>query len=178
MKNYLLLNIFLVLVLFLMLISCKTTQPVQEVKETTIINRDSIALVKQTIRNQEIVDSLKIIIGNVKTEKKECDSVCQTAIDRLLSQLNTSKKSGANSYNVNYNSKDKSLNFNAKIGATENKIVKEYYRITKTIKLYYTKEIPVEKPLAKWQIILMLIGAGTIGYFTLKIITFIRLKFI
>lgn len=175
MKKYFLINIFLIVVLLFM-ISCKTTQPINEVKETTIVNQDSINLVKFTIRNQAIVDSLKIIIGSIKTEKKECDSVCQTAIDRLLSQLNTSKKSGANSYNVNYNSKNKSLNFNSKIGATENKIVKQYYRITKTITLYYTKEIPVDKPLPKWQIILMQIGAVTIGYLLLKFITFIKPK--
>ncbi|WP_157499519.1 hypothetical protein [Flavobacterium commune] len=176
MKKYFLLNLFAILILLLMLFSCKTTQPINEVKETTIVNHDSINLVKFTIRNQAIVDSLKIIIGSIKTEKKECDSVCQIAIDKLLSQLNTSKKSGANSYNVNYNSKDKSLNFNSKIGATENKIYKVYYRITKTVTLYKTKEIPVDKPLPKWQIILMQIGAVTIGYLLLKFITFIKPK--
>lgn len=175
MKKYLLINIFLIVVLLLM-ISCKSKQPLQEKTATTIINHDSINLVKLTIRNQEIVDSLKIIIGSIKTEKKECDSVCQIAIDRLLSQLNTSKKSGANSYNVNYNAKDKSLNFNSKIGATENKIYKVYYRITKTVTLYKTKEIPVDKPLPKWQLALMIIGAATIGYLILKITLFIRTK--
>lgn len=175
MRKYLIFNLLFLLVLLLMM-GCKTSQPISEVKETTIVNQDSINLVKLTIRNQAIVDSLKIIIGSIKTEKKECDSVCQTAIDRLLSQLNTSKKSGANAYNVNYNPKDKSLNFNSKIGATENKITKEYYRITKTIKFYYTKEIPVEKPLAKWQLALMILGAATVGYLILKITLFIRTK--
>lgn len=175
MKNYIFINILLLVALLLM-ISCKTTQPINEIKETKIVNRDSIALVNQTIRNQEIVDSLKILIGNVKTERKECDSVCQTAIDRLLSQINTSKISGANSYNVNYNSKDKSLNFNSKIGATETKTIKEYYHITKTITLNHSKEIPVDKPLPKWQLFLMIIGAATVGYLILKITLFIRTK--
>lgn len=168
----------LIILLFssMLLVSCRTTQPLQETKETTIINRDSIALIKNTVRNQAIVDSLKILIGNVKTEKKECDSICQIAIDRLLSQLNTSKKSGANAYGINYDPKDKSININTKIGATETKATKEYYRITKTITITKTKEVPVDKPLAKWQLALMIIGAATLAYLFLKITLFIRTK--
>jgi hypothetical protein len=175
MRKYLALNLIAIFALVLMA-SCKSKQPLKEITETKETNFESIFLSKKLERNLAIIDSLKIKIGAVKTEKKECDSVCQIAIDRLLSQLNTSKKSGNNSYDMSYNEKDKSLNFNSKIGETKNSSKTEYryFMITKTITL--SKDIPVNKPLAKWQIILMLIGAAAIGYILIKIITFIRLR--
>lgn len=159
-----------------LLVSCKSKQPIKETTVENTINKDSIYQSRVITRNQAINDSLKIIIGQVRTEKMECDSVCQVAIDRLLSQLNTKKTSGSNSYGVFYNSKDKSLNLNAAIGTTQNDsvyIVKKYH-YTKTIHSH--RDIPVEKPFNRWHLFLMITGAGTLGYLLLKIILFIKAR--
>lgn len=158
------------------LVSCKSKQPLTDKIVEKTVNSDSIYQSKVITRNQAINDSLKIIIGQVRTEKKECDSVCQIAIDRVLSQLNTKKTSGSNSYGVFYDSKDKSLNLNAAIGATKSDSVfyKEIIYRTKTI--YSQRDIPVHLPLPKWQLLLMIIGGGTIVFFILKLTLFFRSK--
>lgn len=158
------------------LVSCKSKQPLTDKIVEKTVNSDSIYQSKVITRNQAINDSLKIIIGQVRTEKKECDSVCQIAIERVLSQLNTKKTSGSNSYGVFYDSKDKSLNLNTAIGATKNDsiyIIKKY-NYTKTI--YSHRYIPVEKPFNRWHLFLMVTGAGTLGYLLLKIILFIKAR--
>lgn len=169
----------LLIILFfssLFLVSCKAKKPLETKTEATTINHDSINKSRVITRNAQIIDSLKIVIGRIYTDKKECDSICQIAVDRLLSQLNTKKKSGENSFGAYYDSKDKSLNFNAQIGATKSdstSVTKIIYR-TKTI--YSHQDIPVHLPLPKWQLLLMIIGGGTIVFFILKLTLFFRSK--
>lgn len=166
----------LIVLLFssLFLTSCKAKQPLQETKETTTVNHDSIFQSRVITRNKAITDSLKIVIGKVRTEKKECDSVCQTAIDRILSQFNNKKSSGDNSVETFYNPKDKSLNINTKVGETKNDSLKFYWYITKTKTVYSHRDIPVDKPIPKWQLFLMISGAVAIGFYLFKLILFIR----
>lgn len=168
----------LIVLLFssLFLVGCKAKQPLQEWKETTTINHDSINNVRVIIRSIAINDSLKIVIGKIKTERKECDSVCQIAIDRLLSQLNSKKSSGSNSVETKYDPKDNSLNINTKVGETKSDIQKLYYKITITKTVYSHKDIPIDKPLPKWQLFLMITGAITTGYLFLKTTLFIKSK--
>ncbi|SDZ90607.1 hypothetical protein SAMN05443667_101241 [Flavobacterium gillisiae] len=158
------------------LVSCKAKQPLRETSEKTVINYDSIYRSKISIKNKAINDSLLIVIGKVKTERKECDSVCQIAIDRLLSQLNTKKTSGDNSYSVFYDPGKNTLNLNSVIGETKSDTVTLFRYITKTITLSTHKDVPVETPLPKWQLYLMIFGAGTIGYLFVKLTIFIRSK--
>lgn len=171
------LSVFIILLFSsLFLVSCKAKQPLQETKETATVNHDSIFQSRVITRNKAIIDSLKIVIGKVKTAKPECDSVCQIAIDRLLSQLNSKKTSGSNSVETNYNPKDNSLNINTKVGETKSDIQKQYYKITSTKTIYSHRDIPVDKPLPKWQLFLMITGAITIGYLFLKTTLFIKSK--
>lgn len=167
---------FLIILLFssLFLVSCKSKQPLQETKETTTVNHDSIFQSRVITRNKAIIDSLKIVIGKIHTDKPECDSVCQIAIDRLLSQLNSKKTSGDNSVETNYNTKDKSLNVNTKVGETKNDVQVKYYKITSTKTVYSHRDIPVDKPIPKWQLLLMITGAVAIGFYLFKLILFIR----
>lgn len=131
---------------------------------------------KKTEINKAIIDSLTIALGKVKTPKPECDSVCQIAINNVLARLNIKKKSGDNSYHIRYDPETNTLYINNKIGATENKSKVEYRNIGTIKTIYSHKDIPVEKPLQRWHIILMLIGAASIGYILIKIVNFIRLK--
>lgn len=167
---------FLIVFLFasLFLTGCKAKQPLQETKETTTVNHDSIFQSRVITRNKAITDSLKIVIGKIYTDKKECDSVCQIAINRLLSQLNSKKSSGDNSVDINYDPKDNSLNVNTKVGETKSDSLKFYYYITKTKTVYSHRDIPVDKPIPKWQLFLMISGAVAIGFYLFKLILFIR----
>lgn len=160
----------------MLLVSCRTKQPIRETTETAIINYDSIYRSKITTKNKAINDSLLVVIGKVKTERKECDSVCQIAIDRLLSQLNTKKTSGDNSYTVFYDPGKNTLNLNSHVGETKGDIETVFRYITKTVYTSKNKDVPVETPLPKWQLFLIIIGGMTIGYFFLKITIFIRSK--
>lgn len=160
----------------LFLVSCKSKQPLETKTETKEVNYDSINKLQIITVNKEIIDSLKIVIGRIYTDKKECDSVCQIAVDRLLSQLNTKKTSGDNSFGAFYDKKDKSLNFNARVGATKNDSISFTKIIYRTKTVYSHKDIPVNRSIPKWQLILMIIGSGTIGFFILKLILFFRTK--
>ena len=159
-----------------LLVSCKSKQPLTDKTVEKTVNHDSIIQSRVITRNEAINDSLKIIIGQVRTEKKECDSVCQIAIDRALSQLNTKKTSGSNSYDVFYDPNKKTLNVNSRIGATKSDSVFYKQIIYRTKTVYSHRDIPVDKPLRKWQLALMIIGAGAVGYFVLKITMFVRSK--
>jgi len=100
--------------------------------------------VKETDRNKEILDSLKMYIAKIQTGRPDCDSVCQVAVDRLLEQLNVQKMSGDNSYSLLYDKYTRLLTFAAKVGETKNE--KEVIETLKTVTttIYQTRTIPVK----------------------------------
>ena len=168
--------LFVLLFASVLLVSCKSKKPLKEVTETKTVNYDSIFQSRIIERNKAINDSLIIAIGAIKTERKECDSVCQIAVDRLLSQLNTKKTSGDNSSSVFYDPNKKTLNINNRVGETKSDSTNYKKLIFRTKTVYSHRDIPVDKPLPKWQLALMIIGAAAIGYFVLKITMFVRSK--
>ena len=176
MKKYLALNILFIIALILLASSCKTVQPINHVYNEKEINYDSIFQAKSIEINKAIIDSLTIALGKVQTGRKDCDSVCQIALDNVLARLNIKKQSGDNAYDIRYDAATNTLYINNKIGATENKSKIEYRNVGTIKTIYSHTDIPVEIPLKKWQITLMLIGAASIGYILIKIVNFIRLK--
>jgi exopolysaccharide biosynthesis protein len=58
--------------------------------------------VRSTQVNAAILDSLITKIAKVKTAKPECDSITQAALDQVLKQLNSRKKSGNNEAGIYY----------------------------------------------------------------------------
>ncbi|MBB1195068.1 hypothetical protein DNC80_15490 [Flavobacterium sp. SOK18b] len=160
------------------LVSCKTKQPLIEKNETTFVSRDSINNFHIISNNKAIHDSLVVVIGKIKTEKKECDSVCQISVDKLLSQLNSKKTSGDNSSDVFYDPDKNTLNVNTHVGATKNDSVR-FTKIIYITKIVYShKDIPIDKPLSKWQLTLIIIGAITLGYLFFKITMLVKSKFL
>jgi hypothetical protein len=155
---------------------CKSKRTLKETKEIFISNYDSVYQSKISSRNRAINDSLVIALGKVRTEKKECDSVCQVAIDKYLIQLNTQKKSGDNSYGIFYDPQKNTLNFNNKIGETKSDTITVYKYIKTTAYIIKYKDVPVPVPLANWKLFLMISGAASLGYVILKITLFIKSK--
>ena len=158
------------------LISCKAKQLQPDTHTEISKQKDSTSHIQIIDNNKAIIDSLSIVIGQIKTAKPECDSVTQVAIDNLLRTLNTSKQSGENGYKIKYNELLKRLELVIKIGATKNEVTKDFKLKDVFYDRFITKTITVKEPLAKWQLSLMIIGIATILYFVIKLVLLIRSK--
>lgn len=167
--------LMILLLTSVLMVSCKS-KIITETKSEKVVNHDSINISKLSIRNQAINDSLKILIGQIYTGRKECDSVCQIAVNQLLSQLNSKKTSGSNSVDVNYNPKDKSLNVNTKVGETKSDSIKLYYYINTTKTIYSHRDVPVKMPLGKFQLFLMISGIIGIAVIIIYVFSFFKPK--
>jgi hypothetical protein len=92
---------------------------VTEIKESIKQQNDSTVV---TDNNPAIADLLNIWLGQIKTGAgKDCDSLCQEEINRILTNAQTEKQSGDNRYQVLYNEKLKLLQIIANMAATSNK---------------------------------------------------------
>jgi biopolymer transport protein ExbD len=168
-----LLMIFLVSSIFL--ISCKAKQLPPNTNTEIVKQKDSSSHVQITDNSKAIIDSLFLVIGQIKTAKPECDSVAQLAVENFIKTLNTSKQSGDNGYKIKYNELLKRMELIIKVGATKNEVttdfkgkeVFKYFKIT-------PPPVIVKAPLPKWQLYLMIIGIGTILYFIIKLLFLIR----
>lgn len=137
---------YTVLILFFVLLGCKTKQQLPVViRETTTIENSDFARVKSELnRSKAINDSLKMYIGNIRTAKPECDSVCQDALERQLENFNNLKTSGDNSFGIYYDKYRKILVAHANLKET----VSEYRDSISRIKERKSeiKEVPVPAP--------------------------------
>lgn len=159
------------------LVSCKAKQLPPDTQTEIFNQKDSSSHTQTTNHSKAIIDSLILAIGKIQTAKPECDSVAQLAVENFIKTLNTSKKSGDNSYEIKYNELLKRLEIVMKIGATKNQVttdfqIKEVYKDR-----FIRKTITVKERLPKWQLYLMIIGIGTILYFIIKLVLLIK-KFI
>ncbi|WP_394760071.1 hypothetical protein [Flavobacterium sp.] len=124
---------------------------------------------KTTDNNLAVIDSLKILIHNVKTSKPECDSITNAKIDELLLQINSKKTSGDNSFGVYYDKLRKELIAYTKLGATTTEVTSNHNYKTEVLKEVSVKEIPV-RYVPKWIQILAYIGAGAIAFGVFRIV--------
>lgn len=169
--------LMILLIASIFLISCKAKVLPPDTQTEISKEKDSSSHVKTIDNNKSIIDSLSIVIGQIKTAKPECDSVTQVAIDNLLRTLNTSKQSGDNSYKIKYNELLKRLDLIVKIGATKNQATTNYKSKNVFYNRFITKTITVKAPLPKWQLYLMIIGSVAIGFVLFKLVLLIK-KFI
>lgn len=122
------------------------TEKQQENSNTTVIQYGTTEI----DRSKAITDSLKIIIGDIRTGMASCDSLCQDEMTRLLGQLNHEKVSGDNKYGILYDKYKKQLIMYSKLAETVN----TSSIVTKDSIVYvnknYTKEIPVTTNIIPW----------------------------
>lgn len=109
-----------------LLTGCKSSQPVatktiENIKKEVFQSNKE----KETIKNQAIIDSLKILIGKVKTSRPECDSITNAKIIELLQRLNTKKQSGNNSFGIYFDELKNELVAYANIAETQNQKIIE-----------------------------------------------------
>jgi len=113
---------------FLLLLAAITVVPVAcgkkpllpETITTETNHKSNLFTSHETETSQAIIDSLKLIIGDLKTSRPDCDSVCQQALNQKLRQLNTEKRSGDNGYKIMYDEVKKQLDIALKVAATQN----------------------------------------------------------
>jgi hypothetical protein len=166
--------LIMLLVFSSFLISCKAKLPAPDINKEVFTQKDTTSHIKITDNSKAIIDSLLIAIGKIKTAKPECDSVAQAAVDNVLRSINSSKKSGDNGYQLKYNELLKRLELVVKIGATKNEATKDFIAKETFSDRFITKTITLERKLPKWQLILMLIGSGTIIFSIFKAVIFVR----
>lgn len=168
----------MVLLLFsFLLISCKAAQLTPDVNTDTNIEKDTSSHVKITDNSKAIIDSLNVQIGLIKTAKPECDSITQAAISYIFRNLNTSKQSGDNGYQIKYNELLKRLELIIKVGSTKTEVTTDFKAKSKIRDRFITKTITLKQRLPQWQLYLMLIGSGTIVFLAIKLVFLIKGKF-
>lgn len=158
--------------LILLAFSCKTPQVLHDKTASlteVIKTKDSTTIVD---RSGEINDSLSIVIGYWKTEKKECDSTCTVALNNMLAQLNYYKKSGNNTFQMHYNPATKTIDVKTKIGETKNETVQTNLTTATATQTATVREIAVEKPFSREQ----LFNLWTGRLFWISLICFTAIK--
>lgn len=158
----------------LLFLGCKPKQALTEKHIEISKQHDSTVIASKIKVNQAINDSLKVVIGKISTQKKECDSVCQATVDRLLSQLNSRKQSGNNSAGVFYDTITKTITVYNRVGQTQDSVSSKIRTQYKDKLIYLDRPIEVEKPLAKWQLFLMYFGVAALTYSGIKIAMFAK----
>ena len=102
--------------------SCRSVKTVSETNKETNktekkeVKKDSI---NTTVINKSINDALTIPVVKSNTNNKVKDSIINSKVDEILSRLNTTKKSGNNSYKLFYNLEKRFLELQASIGETK-----------------------------------------------------------
>ena len=167
-------KILIILIVFVSLIGCKSAKvsdPVVIYKtqiDTFKIN--TISIEKETI-TLPIDDKMIIAINEAK------DSICQEQINKILGQINFTKKSGDNQYSIMYNKYKKQLEIIAKMREQISKNT-----TSDTIEQstnYQYEEVPVPVPvytniLTLWQKILIGLGVAFPLFHIIRLI--IKLK--
>ena len=114
----------LTFLLALTLCSCRSVKTLTKAnKQTTTtakteFKKDSI---NTTVINKSIDDALTIPVTKSNTNNKLKDSIINAKVDEILSKLNTSKKSGNNSYKLYYNLEERFVKLQASIGETKDR---------------------------------------------------------
>lgn len=153
--------------------SLKKTRQEQTTFKSEIQKRDSI---KSVVISKAIKDSLITPIVQSSTGNVVFDSLVNAKVDEILSKLNTSKSSGDNGYRLLYDKFKKQLEFYAKVAQSQDEKTAVKEQNQKIV--IQEKKIPVvtEKPLAKWQKILMGLGVLLLLILGIRIAVFVTKK--
>ena len=124
--------------------------PVKEIINTTDKTTVNTTDITEIDRNRAITDTINILIGQIRTGQKECDSVCQEAIDFYFSQLNYQKASGENKYKILYDKHTKLLTAYINLQETANKttVIRKDSIVYRDNFKY--KEVPVITNIVPW----------------------------
>ena len=146
-----------VFLLVLLAFGCKSTK---DVSNETQINTSKFTL-DSTIVNSKITEpslfEFNYKIPTVSSGNKDCDSICKSQMDELLSGINNRFKNGENELKIYYDKYNRILRLYNKIKGSKDtsnlkfKIQKQYYNITKKKTITITKnELTQEQKFNVW----------------------------
>lgn len=92
-------------------------QATKTTTEKVEVKKDSINVVE---KNKAIADKLDVSVPKAKTPDIDFNKKVDEKVDEILAKLNTTKTSGDNSYRLYYNLLKRQVEFEAKIGETQN----------------------------------------------------------
>lgn len=162
----------------LFLVSCKAQKLPQE---PIVINheKETSTTEKETVNNA-INDKTIIPVVESKSNNTVFDSLVNAKVDEILNKLNYQKQSGDNSLEVKYNALLKQLEINSKIGQTTNKDKSTKEKEIVEVPVIKKVPYPVIQPLTKLQKLLIALGVGFAGFYTVKygiqLVSFIKGK--
>lgn len=168
--------IALLLVVSLCFLGCSATKKVKQessvfLKETS--QKDSI---QNVVITREIADSLITPIVQSNSGNVAVDSLVNAKVAEILSKLNTTKHSGDNSYTLFYDTLKKQLELYVKIAQSKNENTAVSNKGQKIIIKEQKIPVLIEKPLAKWQKILMGLGGLLLVGVLFKVMFFVSKK--
>lgn len=149
--------------------ACVSKKPIENTHTIERIVEIKADSVKTTEISKAILDSLIIKVAKVKTSKPECDSITQAALDQVLSQLNTYKKSGDNEAGVRYDEKLKQLVLLLKIAQSKNQNVATNKSAKEKEKEVLPPVIIEKKFIPRWVKILAWIGGLSLVFWAWRI---------
>lgn len=171
---------FLLILFLITSASCGSVAKNKDAKE--IDTQSSIATSDSTktkiVIREALNDSLKVKIGEIRTAKPECDSVCQVKIDEILSQIDSKKSSSKSELGFLYDKYKKTLIAYGKIQQSYDSIhssskVKNYklkktLTITKTLEKKLSKEEKINLWTGRifWVILILFLGYRISKIFT------------
>lgn len=134
--------ITLFFIISLVVVSCSSAKKIT--KEDTLIENEikRSDSARNKVVNQEINDQLITSVVQSQTGNTSLDSLVNAKVDEVLSKLNTSKISGDNSYKLIYDKLKRQLEFNARIGQTQND--KLAVQNNNSSLIYRDRKVPVE----------------------------------
>lgn len=144
-------SILICLFVFAVIIGCKTHPIITNSNNTETKDSTKVVLITTTEKTAPIVDSLVLTISQLQLQNKQCDSLCEAELIRILSQINTKKTSGSNGFEANYNATKKQIVLVGKVGATTNKVATKDSISKKHKNIEKTREVPIAIPLTKEQ---------------------------
>lgn len=153
--------------LFSMFSSCASKAPTNTHTIERIVEHktDSVKFLQV---NQGIMDSLFLKIAKVRTAKPECDSITQVAVNQILRQLNSRKKSGDNEMGIYFDELKNQIIAWQKIVQTQNEKTSVNKQATTVNAEREIVQVPV-KFIPFWAKALAVVGGITIVYLGYRI---------
>lgn len=134
-------KLILIILLALLFVSCKIGQTTRHTeKHATERTKIDTLIISKT---EKIKDTLFIQVPIVQTIDKNCDSLCQKELDKILLQLRSQKSSGGNKAGIYYDKLQKQLVLYNELQEQFDTYKSNNQKVIETKEIEINKEIPV-----------------------------------
>lgn len=131
----------LIILMSLLFISCKIGQTTRHTEKQATEHTKTDTLIISKI--EKIKDTLFVQVPVVQTIDKNCDSLCQKELDKILSQLRSQKSSGGNKTGIYYDKLQKQIVLYNELQAQFDTYKSNNQKVIETKEIEINKEIPI-----------------------------------